>query len=272
MQLAAVELYLATLHIRSADLPHREPFTFLKAASMWADKYQGSARAGQDSLNLYDVSPLADYDLYRAMVASGNTTNLYTNASDVIGDLHDELRLGARLGQTGPLGLADPATPEDTVGHALGYAAEARLYAAIGGGHQYESFARRQLDWVFGANPWGASFVVGAGSRFPHCLAHQVANLSGSRDGRPPLLTGAVVEGPTGTSSVGAIGAPDGYRRCSADAATFASFDGRGFRYLDDVRSASTSEPSDDFAALSLLAFAQETAGLPRAAPLEIPK
>ena len=50
-----------------------------------------------------------------------------------------------------------------------------------------------------------------------------------------------------------------------------ASLDGRGFRYLDDVRSSSTSEPADDITALSLLAFAQEAAGLPRAAPLTIP-
>jgi endoglucanase len=272
MELAATELYLATLYIRSADLPHREPYDFLEAASRWANGYQASARGGQDSLNLYDVAPLADYDLYRAMVASGNTTDLYTNASDVIGDMRDELRLGAHLTRSGPLGLADPATPEDTVAHALGYAAEARLYAAVGGRRTYESFAEQQLDWVLGANPWGSSFVVGAGSVFPHCLAHQVANLSGSLNGDAPILAGAVVEGPTGAGSLGSLGAPDGYRRCTAGRTTFASFDGRGFRYLDDVRSSSTSEPADDITSLSLLAFAQEAAGLPRAARLTIPQ
>ena len=58
MELAATELYLATLYIRSADLPHREPYNFLEAASRWANGYQASARGGQDSLNLYDVAPL----------------------------------------------------------------------------------------------------------------------------------------------------------------------------------------------------------------------
>jgi endoglucanase len=273
MELAGTELYLATLGIHTPDLPHNTPADYLQPASFWADQYASSPRADQDSLNLYDVSSLADYDLYRAMVASGNTTDLYTNASDVLGDLRDQLRLAAQLARRGPLGLADPATPEDTVVHALGYAAAARLYTAIVGraGGEYQRLAEHQLNWVLGANPWGTSFVVGAGSRFPQCLSHQVANLSGSLTGSPPILAGAVVAGPAGASDIGSLGAPDGYRRCSAHAAEFGLFNGRGFRYLDDVRSFSTSEPSDDITALSLLAFAQETAGLRRVAPLAIP-
>ena len=271
MELAAIELYLATVRMITPDLPNQNAYSYLLRASYWADQYMSEPRGGGDALNLYDVEPLAQYDLYRTMLATGHTTDLYTNASDVLGDLHDQLTLAATLVRTGPLGLADPATPEDTVAHALGYAAEARLYAALGGGQAYASLARGQLDWVLGANPWGSSFIVGAGSVFPHCPSSQVANLSGSHNGRPPILVGAAVEGPTGASSIGALGAPDGYRRCSARAATYASFDGRGFRYLDDVRSSSTSEPADDITALSLLAFAQEAAGFPRAAPLRIP-
>ena len=95
---------------------------------------------------------------------------------------------------------------------------------------------------------------------FPHCLAHQVANLSGSLNGDAPILAGAVVEGPT-RWSLGSLGAHGSYRRCTAGRTTFASFDGRGFRYLDDVRSSSTSEPADDITSLSLLAFAQEAWG-----------
>ena len=130
------------------------------------------------------------------MLATGHTTDLYTNASDVLGDLHDQLTLASRLARTGPLGLADPATPEDTVAHALGYAAEARLYAALGGGQAYASLARGQLDWVLGANPWGSSFIVGAGSMFPHCPSHQVANLSGSHNGRAADPRGRRRRGP----------------------------------------------------------------------------
>jgi endoglucanase len=260
MELAATELYLATLHDRSPDLPHPDAFGYLKDASYWANAYMSAKTAGQDSFNLYDVSALADHDLFRAMVASGHTTDLYTNASDVRGDLHDQLSLAVQLARRGPLGLADPATPADTVAHALGYVAAAHLYEALGARAAYGGLAERQLSWVLGANPWGSSFVVGAGTLYPHCLAHQVANLSGSLTGRAPVLAGAVVDGPTGAADRGPLGAPNGFRRCSAHVGAFRSFDGHGFRYLDDVRSSSTSEPSDDLAALSLLVFAQQTA------------
>jgi endoglucanase len=52
---------------------------------------------------------------------------------------------------------------------------------------------------VLGANAWGASFIIGDGSVFPHCPHHQVANLVGSQDGTPPALNGAAVEGPNVT-------------------------------------------------------------------------
>ncbi len=270
MELAAIELYLASLLAHAVQIPHPNPYDYLKSASSWADGYMSSRLAGEDSLNLYDVAPLAHYDLYRAMVATGHRTDLYTNASDVLGDLHDQLRLAMKLARTGPLGLADPATPDDTVAHALGYAVEARLYDALTRSRAYEDFAQQQLSWVLGANPWGSSFVVGAGSLFPRCLAHQVANLSGSLSSRGPILTGAVVAGPTGAGDIGSLGAPDGYRRCSARSAAYASFDGHGFRYLDDVRSSSTSEPSDDFVSLSVMAFAQEAGR--RLAPAPLPR
>lgn len=268
MELAAIELYLATLHYGTSDLPQTNPYRYFLAASLWADRYMSSSQAGEDALNLYDVAALAHFDLYRAMVATHHTTDLWTNASDVRGDMHDQLGLAAQLARTGPFGLADPAIPTDTVSHALGYASEARLYAAMTGDRSFERFAEQQLSWVLGANPWGTTFVVSAGSLFPHCLSHQVANLAGSLNGTPPVLTGAVVDGPTGAGDVDPLGAPDGYRNCTALRSFYRSFDGRGFRYLDSVLSSSTSEPSDDIVALSLLAFAQESAGLPRAGAL----
>ena len=145
------------------------------------------------------MAPLADYDLYRAMVDSGNASDLYTNASSVLADLRDTLNLTRRLSRQGPFGLADVATPVDTVGHALGVAISARLFGALTGSSAYTGLAGTQLDWVLGDNPWGSSFVIGAGTVFPHCPAHQVANLRGSLRGTSPLLTGAVVPGPTAT-------------------------------------------------------------------------
>jgi hypothetical protein len=53
-------------------------------------------------------------------------------------------------------------------------------------------------------------------------------------------------------------GAPDGFRRCPpAPGDPYATFDTARIAYVDDVTSATTSEPSIDSAALSLLAFTQ---------------
>lgn len=258
MELAAIELYLATRSVRTRDLPHRERYDYLEPAATWADAYMSAPDAGQDSLNLYDVSALAHSDLYRVMVATHNTTNLETNASDVLADLRDQLRLGAHLASREPFGLANPATNVDTVPHALGYAVEARLYDDLVRRPVFAPLAQHELDWVLGANPWGTSFVVGAGSAFPRCLSHQVANLAGSPDGRGALLLGATVDGPTSARDLGPIGAPDGFRRCPARGGNaYRRFDADGLHYLDDVRSPSTSEPADDITALALVAFAQ---------------
>jgi endoglucanase len=82
------------------------------------------------------------------------------------------------------------------------------MYDELAHSSQYAAFEGRQLGAALGANAWGKSFVVGAGSTFPHCMQHQVANLSGSRmqhqvadlsgslDGSPPIVRGAAVNGP----------------------------------------------------------------------------
>jgi endoglucanase len=69
-------------------------------------------------------------------------------------------------------------------------------------------------DWeanILGANAWGSSFIVGDDETFPDCMQHQVANVVGSLDSRPPILSGALVEGP---NSFAATGFLSGMRTC----------------------------------------------------------
>ena len=101
--------------------------------------------------------------------------------------------------------------------------------------------------------------MVGAGSVYPHCLASQIPNLSGSLNGRGAILAGATVNGPTAPSNLRELGTPEGARHCPAHgrADPFAAQAGHKLAYLDDVGSAMTSEPTDDLAALTLLASAQ---------------
>jgi endoglucanase len=257
MALGAIELYLATKDKR-----------YLPLAGHWADAYSSSRSSGADSLNLYDVSALADFELARVMRSSDyralqrhprNGVDLPTDPNSLIKDLRDSLDLGARLGAANPFGLSDVATNVDTVPHALGYAIQARLLDSLTRRTDYERLAETQLDWVLGANPWGSSFVVGAGSTFPHCLAHQAANLSGSLTGHGAILRGATVDGPTSLANAAVLGAPDGFRRCPPDGQDpFAQLRGRDTAYRDDVRSTYSSEPGNDYAMLALVAFAQQ--------------
>jgi hypothetical protein len=225
---------------------------------------------------------LADVDLARILrspqaqfaIDNVGSVEVPTDVPALLKDRHDQLALARRLAAREPFGLANPAMPTDTVSHALGYAVQVRLYEAMGssGGSSgggagsagpFGALAQDQLDWVLGANAWGSSFVVGAGSVFPHCLAAQIPNLSGSLNGRGRILAGATVNGPVGLGELRELGAPDGYRRCPRRGASdpFRAQSGHGLGYLDDVRSAATSEPSDDLAALTLLASAQAATG-----------
>ncbi|HTD57378.1 MAG TPA: glycoside hydrolase family 9 protein [Solirubrobacteraceae bacterium] len=276
MALGAAELYLATQQLASspalrvqASLPHTDLGYYLARAGQWINAYIEGAQSGQDSLNLYDVSTLAGHDvaeILRTSLGQGlEKTNLVpTDPSSLLRDRADQLQLAEGLARREPFGLANTSTNLDTVAHALGYAVEAHTYDALAGTRVFEPFAQSQLGWVLGANAWGTSFVVGAGSVFPHCLASQIPNLSGSLNGHGTILAGATVNGPTAPANLRELDEPEGARRCPAHSA-LSSFDaqtGHGLVYLDDVRSPATSEPTDDLAALTLLAAAQsESAG-----------
>jgi len=151
---------------------------------------------------------------------------------------------------------------QDATPHALGYALEASFYDELAGVNIYISFGLKQLNWVLGDNAWGSSFIVGAGSTFPHCLQHQVANLSGSLDGRPPILLGATLDGPNATAAFAGLGFPDGARKCPVNGGdSFEVFSSKGARYVDNVVDYPSAEPADDYTALSILVFARQSLG-----------
>jgi len=101
--------------------------------------------------------------------------------------------------------------------------------------------------------------MVGVGTTYPHCMQHVVANLSGSTNGKPPIVRGAVVNGPNdkGLFSDGLGEFFDNGKTCPADGVDrYKPFTGHGSRLVDDVRSWQTVEPALDFTAIALLAFA----------------
>lgn len=63
------------------------------------------------------------------------------------------------------------------------------LYEECTGDRTFRSLAIAQVDYLLGANPWGVSFVVGVGCKYPRFAHSQLNDLAG-------LQRGAVVGGP----------------------------------------------------------------------------
>ncbi|MDX6670437.1 MAG: endoglucanase [Solirubrobacteraceae bacterium] len=253
MELGSIEMYRATGSRR-----------YLVAAAHWADAYMRSGVEGNYSISLYDVSAIAHYDVARALPGATAPEDLEIFLPDILGDLRDELRSAAAVARRDPFGLGVRYADDDTVAHALGLSLEAAIYGRLSGKRTFAAFGRAQRDWALGANAWGTSFVVGAGTTFPRCLHHQNANLAGSLTGAGDILRGASVQGPAAATDFRDMEVAPGYRPCPAGGGNrFAPFDGRGARYMDDVRASASNEPSGDIAALTLALAAAQMDGRP---------
>jgi endoglucanase len=260
LELGATELYLAVAGGGlPAGLPHTDPLFYLRQAAHWANAYLNSPEDAADTLNLYDVSGLAHFDLHRAITQAGNPPGLEVAQAALLADMKKALDGALAQAATDPFGFGFPWATWDTTSHGAGLAVMASEYDQLSGTSTYARYGSRWLDNVLGANAWGASFIIGDGSVFPHCPHHQVANLVGSQDGTPPVLKGAAVEGPNGTLY---RGLQTGMRNCPPDDSDpFAQFNGSA-KFRDDIESFSTVEPAVDLTATSPLAFARQAAGL----------
>ena len=266
LELGATELYFAlqpgTL---PAGLPHTDPMFYLTAAANWAHAYITGPNDAADTLNLYDVSGLAHFELYRAIALAGNPTGLAVSQAALLADLQKQLNKATTQAGTDPFGFGFPWNVYDTTSHGAGLAVMAREYTFLSGTNTYTDFGNRWLANILGTNAWGTSLIVGDGSTFPDCMQHQVANLVGSLNGSPPVLAGAAVEGP---NSFAAKGTLTNMRACPPNGVdVFAQFNSRAAVYQDFVQSFSTVEPAIDLTASSPLAFAWQIAGAPSGTP-----
>ena len=258
MELGASELALALELIPDrSGLPHRDAKYYLGLSARWALGYRRLHPRGLDSLNLYDTSALADAELARALQDTPDAEPA-VDRTELIKMIARQLTWAAGRAKRDAFGLGIDYQEGDTVPHALGLVVTAGLYQELTGSQRFSVLGQHSLDWVLGDNAWGSSFVVGAGTTFPNCLHSQIANLSGSLDGEPPIMAGATVDGPAPGVTFSGLGLPSGSRRCPQRGGNrFRSFDGRGLRYIDNVRSWPSVEPSIDYTALTLLAFSQ---------------
>lgn len=263
LELGAAELALAlqgggTL---PAGLAHTEASYYLSSAARWAREYIGHGGRNPETLNLYDVSGLAHFELARAIRRAGSAAGLAVDEAELTRSLRSELEGASAQAARDPFGFGVSWAQADTASFGDGLAVMAAEYDWLTGAGTY---AAQQADWlgnVLGANPWGVSMIIGDGSVFTDCPQHQVANLMGSLDGIGPVLAGAVVEGPSNEHSAGEV---EGMRPCGeGPGREYAQFDGKGSIYQDSVASYTTTEPAIDLTASSMLAFAWASGAAP---------
>ena len=158
-------------------------------------------------------------------------------------------------------GVSDLGSIADSVPHALGYALEACWYDELTHGRRFESLATTQRDWVpattLGARRSSSEralpFTTASSTRWPTSPARWTfaARLARRRGGRAQRR-----------SQLPRIGAP---RRLpplpEQRRRSIRPFNGQGARYWDSAIAAPSTEPTDDYIALVLAAFAQEASG-----------
>jgi endoglucanase len=239
----------------------------LLVAGTWARAYIAQGHpAGGDTLNLYDNGAIGEGELLQALRhAHAGWHGAHSDGNGVVAvrplltDLAAQLQLGESAAKGDPFALGTQLGQSDATPHAFGLYITNAIYRRFGGGSQFTAFAQQQLNFALGANGWGTSFVVGAGSTYPHCMQSEIANLAGSLTGKGAIQLGAVTDGPNSPPNFVGLGTVSGMRACSAG--HFGPFNTKTAKYEDNVVSWPSVEPANDYVANSLLAFAFAAAG-----------
>jgi endoglucanase len=279
MELGATELYFALQSAGGAEnlpagLPHTNPMDYLRQAAQFAQNYITNVYdAGfTDTLNLYDVSGLAHFELYRALQMAGNPGDLAVSQSSIRQQFLRQVSDAVAQASTDPWGLGYEWNSGDLTSHGAGLSVMASEAHYLTQNKSYDTFSQRWLANILGTNAWGSSFIVGDGSTFPNCIQHQVANLAGALDGSSggtPVLWGAASEGPSSAATSGVV---TGMILCPANGVdTFKKFNGNdgAFNasqkavYQDNMQSYSTTEPAIDLTSTSFLMWSWRLARHP---------
>ena len=247
-----------------ANLPHSDPAYYLTQAANWAHAYITGPNDAADTLNLYDTSGIAHYELYRAIDLAGDPQGLAVSKADLVADLERQLAGATKQANRDPFGFGVSWGTYDTTSHGAGLSLMASEYAQLTGTGSWNNMATGWLGNIMGANIWGLSLIVGDGTNFPDCLQHQVANIEGSLSGKSPVLAGAAVEGPNATNAI-AHGFLDGMRACPPGGSDrYKKYTGDGARFWDNQQNYPNTEPAIDLTATSPLMFAWRIAGAPQ--------
>jgi endoglucanase len=219
MELAAAELYALTrdrAYLRDAlEYAAREPVTPWMGADtakhyQWFPWHNNGHYEVWRNANAADRKLLADY--YKKGLAA------------VVGRADNGFRIGIPFIWCSNNLMASFAT-------------QAYLYRRMTGDNQFREYEQAAIDWLFGANPWGVSMVIG----LPHdgVFAHDPHSVVAKE--MHVELTGALLDGPVYSSI---------YRNLLGislhDPDEYAPFNTGFIVYHDDVGDYSTNEPIMD--------------------------
>jgi endoglucanase len=279
MELGATELYFALESAGGAKnlpdgLPQTDPMHYLRQAAQFAKNYTTNVydQGFTDTLNLYDVSGLAHFELYRALEMAGDPDGLAISQSGIRKQFLQQVADAISQAATDPWGYGNQWSSGDTTSHGAGLSVMASEAHYITSSKTYDTYSQRWLANIMGTNSWGASFIVGDGTTFPNCIQHQIANIAGSLEGTSggtPILWGAASEGPSDEVTSGTL---DGMNLCPTNGKdTFKKFNGNPGAfdrsqkavYQDNVQSFTTTEPAIDLTATSFLMWSWRIAQHP---------
>jgi endoglucanase len=217
MELAAAELYSLT----------HEP-RYLREATEYAAQEPVTPWMGADTARHYQWYPwynAGHYSLWRVGRASerSSAANYYRRGVEAV--VH-------RAGNGFRVGIPFIWCSNDLI---VSFATQAMLYRRMTGDTRFREYEQAAVDWLFGANPWGTSMVIGypRDGRWPHDPHSVVAMQFG-----PEAITGGLVDGPVYRSIFAnlrgiALHHEDGYAALNT-----------GFIvYHDDMGDYSTNEP-----------------------------
>jgi endoglucanase len=240
----AAELSLAGRALRDSRAAD-----WAEQATHWAKA--NADRGGTDALSVYDLSAVADAEVARVLAAQP-VPGAEIDAAGLRDDLRTRLQAGVSDAARDPMGAAAGSGGSDYAARQLGDAATAQLYRTMSGDDRYAAFGTAQRAVALGANGWGTSLVVGAGTTFPRCPHDQIASLTTGAN--LPEMIGAVVNGPNAADRIHHLLKTEESGFCAAG--MFAAFDRADVHYTDNTGVSASSEPSIDFTATGLLAFA----------------
>src|ERR1700739_3357572 len=162
LELGATELYFAVQGCGTSFPVNLHPASYyLQEAAHWANAYITGPGDAADTLNLYDVSGLAHFELFRAIAEAGHPSGLEVSQKDLVKDIKKHLQNAQTPAASDPFGFGFPWAAYDTATHGAGLSVMAKEYALLTDSNKFEDLSHKWAGSILGASAWRSSLIVG---------------------------------------------------------------------------------------------------------------